>query len=401
MSQKLNPRKGIQSGIDNDQAKRLNDLIKDSKTPREALQKRCSMFDPGNPSNNNNDASLSCNTIIHTRERQIGELGLDIERKFKLALWLERNYTSPCLQFDNLKKSISNHSLGDETVATKLQQHLSNSIQNASLEDGNEFYRSAEAVEAVEATEVKGTRRKKPKKTTSKEKAEMTEEEKEMAERLFFPVTQGDFKEDLRAVSSTLRKLFDEAISRARALRLLKAIRSFQELEPRDPSLRNCSKCGYQPPRLGNMCILGQCGHVFCETCIVDAKASEQCMVEFCQGSAQAYHILKSEDLGRDEAHTKHTPYGGKKFGELVKLLQDTKRIAKDDQVILFVQFEQLMKAAKIALEANNITHSAISAAGTGGGKIVEAFKKETRKGKSQRPKVLILNLSGETAAGL
>lgn len=395
MSQKLNPRKGIHSGLDNDQAKRLNDLIKDSKTPREALQKRCSMFDPGNLSSNNNDATLSCNSIIRTRERQIGELGLDIEKKFRLALWLQRNYNSSSQQFENLKGSISNNSLGDEAVATELQQHLSNSIHNANQDDGNEFYRTAEA------TEVKGTRRKKPKKATNKEKAKMTEEEQDMAERLFFPVTQDDFKEDLRQVSATLRKLFDEAISRARALRLLKAIRSFQELKPREPTLRNCSKCGYQPPPLGNMCILGQCGHVFCEPCIADAQANEQCMVEFCQGSAQAYHILKSEDLGRDEAHTKCTPYGGKKFGELVKLLQDTKRIAKDDQVILFVQFEQLMKAAKIALEANNITHSAISATGTGGGKIVEAFKKEISKGKTQRPKVLILNLSGETAAGL
>lgn len=395
MSQKLNPRKGIQNGLDNDQAKRLNDLIKNSKTPREALQKRCSMFDPENPSNINNDAGLSCGAIIDTRERQIGELGLDIEKKFKLALWLEMNHNSTCPQFTNLKTILTNHSLGDEMVAAKLQGHLSNAIQNADPNDGNEFYR------LEEETDVKSSGRKRAKKVKKSKDNQMTVEEKEMAERPVFPVSQEDFQEDLRQVSSALRKLFDEAISRARALRLLKAIRYFQELEPTNPSLRNCSKCGHMPPADGNMFILGQCGHVACEACLADAQANEECMVEFCGGSAQTYHILRTENLGRDEANRTGTPYGGKKFEELVKLLQDTKRIEKDDQVILFVQFEQLMKAAKTALEANGITHSAINAAGTGGGKIVEEFKKEASRGKLQKPKVLILNLGGETAAGL
>lgn len=395
MSQNLNPRKGIQGGVDNDQTKRLNDLIKGSQTPREALQKRCSTFDPGNMSNGG-DASVSCSSIIDIRGEQIEELGSHLEMKFRLALWLERNLKGSCPQFDNLRSLLTNHSLGDETVAQKLQCHLINATRTPTPDDGTEFYR------LPEDTEVNNNQRKKPKKGKGNKKPKKTDkQEEDMDDRWVVPTTKEEFIEDLRAVSSNLRKLFDEAISRERALRLLKAMRSFQELKPEDPGLRNCSTCGYQPPADGNMFILGQCGHVACKACIANAEASEQCIVEFCQGSAQVYHILKTEDLGRDATPTKSTPYGGKKFEELVKLLKDTTRIANDEQVILFVQFEQLMNAAKVALKAGGIKHSAISGTGVGGGNTVEEFKKETKKGKTQRPKVLILNLSGETAAGL
>ncbi|KAK2762854.1 hypothetical protein FQN54_001029 [Arachnomyces sp. PD_36] len=400
MSQKLNPRNSIRSGLDNDQARRLHDLLKFRQTPREALQMRCSMFDPANPSSDGNHAGVSCSAIIGTREKQIEELGIEIGKKFKLALWLESNHDGPCRQFTNLKSTISNHSLGDEAVAAALKGYLSKAIEKGTPNDGNEFYRSRDAAGLTTMTEHSSNQGKAVKKAKNNVKERRTAGVQAEDDRPIFPTTQDEIQRELREVSSTLRKLFDEAISRQRAIRLLKAIRSFQEADPSDPSLRNCSKCGYQPPAGRNMFILGQCGHVGCEDCI-EGLENNECMVKFCRGSALRYHLLKSEDLGRDEEHSKGTPYGGKKFEEVVKLLKDTTRIAEEDQVVLFVQFDQLMEAAKVALKANHITYSAIGANGSGAGKIVDEFKKGIKGGKSQGPKVLILNLSGETAAGL
>ena len=396
MAQNMGLRKSGRSDLDNDQVNRLDAIIGDSKTSREALLKRCSLFDPQNVSDSN-DSGTSCRTIIATRERQLGELSLDIARKLKLAVWLDRNCIESSCQFEKLKNTIVERGLGDADVNSYIRDMIAKAVRCGTPDDGNEFYTTKSERDKV-TERLEGHDASLKKKLNS-----------EIKSRPLFPVKGNEFDVHIRQTNITLRRLFDEAISRTRGLRLIKTIRAFQQFDPEDSNLRRCSKCRHLPPDLDNMFVLGQCGHVACQRCISDVTVSKECMVEDCEGSAETFRILASEDLHDNELPSAISPYGGKKFEELVKLLQDTSRIREDDQVILFAQFDELIDAAKIALKANGITHAALATPKKAdgkrgekrvdGAKIIENFQRETIAGKKY--KVLLLNLSGETAAGL
>ena len=90
--------------------------------------------------------------------------------------------------------------------------------------------------------------------------------------------------------------------------------------------------------------------------------------------------------------------YGGSKLADLVKLLQDTERIGLDDQVLLFVQFPELMEAASTALTAAKIPHLNIPINDRMASTKLADFQTGSEEVKS---KVLILNLGGVTASGL
>jgi hypothetical protein len=90
--------------------------------------------------------------------------------------------------------------------------------------------------------------------------------------------------------------------------------------------------------------------------------------------------------------------YGGSKLAELIGLLQDTRRIGVDDQVLLFIQFQALMEAASTALTAAKIPHLTIPVNDRMASTKITEFQTGSEEVKS---KVLILNLGGVTASGL
>ena len=85
-------------------------------------------------------------------------------------------------------------------------------------------------------------------------------------------------------------------------------------------------------------------------------------------------------------------------MAELIKLLQDTERIDVNDQVLLFVQFSDLMEAASTALTAAKIPHLSIPV----NDRMASAKLADFQTGNEEvKSKVLILNLGGVTASGL
>ncbi|EEQ31869.1 DNA repair protein rad8 [Microsporum canis CBS 113480] len=113
------------------------------------------------------------------------------------------------------------------------------------------------------------------------------------------------------------------------------------------------------------------------------------------------YRIIRWADLCHFDYNAQDrelAKYGSSKFTAVINLLQDTKKIPGDDQVLLFIQFPELMDAAATALQLANIPHIVVQPGDrTPGGKISEFQNgKETVKSK-----VLILNLGDVTASGL
>lgn len=89
---------------------------------------------------------------------------------------------------------------------------------------------------------------------------------------------------------------------------------------------------------------------------------------------------------------------GGSKISELIKLLQDKSRIPEDDQVLLFVQFTELITAVSAALEAAGIKFMTVTSNDRTVGRALADFQNGTEEVKS---KVLILTLGDVTASGL
>lgn len=127
----------------------------------------------------------------------------------------------------------------------------------------------------------------------------------------------------------------------------------------------------------------------------------ERCLLEGCSGTVHEYRIIKWTDLCHSERHTptdKLAKYGSSKFTAVIDLLEDTEKVPADDQVLLFIQFPELMDAASKALQSVSIPHTVIQP----GDRTPTSKISEFQNGKeSVKSKVLILNLGDVTASGL
>lgn len=204
---------------------------------------------------------------------------------------------------------------------------------------------------------------------------------------------------DLNSCTDSLRRLIDETVTRTRALRLYQAVASFQRMTPGARFV--CYFCGLRKsdPRL--FYILGECGHSSCQRCLEKCKALDRCLLPGCSGSVQSYRIIQWSDLGREEFKREDSSFikhGGTKFRDVISLIQDFDRIPPDDQVLLFIQFPELMDAASAALTSAGVPHVTIQPGDRTPTNKITAFQAGTEAVKS---KVLILNLGDVTASGL
>ncbi|KAI1921015.1 hypothetical protein LOZ12_001185 [Ophidiomyces ophidiicola] len=115
----------------------------------------------------------------------------------------------------------------------------------------------------------------------------------------------------------------------------------------------------------------------------------------------ESYRVINGGDFAEDESRVLSNSwekFGGSKIDELVQLLRTTTRIPKDDQVLLFIQFAELINAVSAALDKAKIHHITVTSSDRAQGKELSNFQNQTEEVKS---KVLILALGDVTASGL
>lgn len=204
---------------------------------------------------------------------------------------------------------------------------------------------------------------------------------------------------DLNSCTDSLRRLISETVTRTRALRLYQAVASFQRMTPGARFF--CYICRSRKPDPRLFFILGECGHSSCQRCLEECRAVDRCLLPGCSGSVQAYRIIRWSDLGREEFKRDDNlfiKHGGTKFKEMINLIQDSARIPPDDQVLLFIQFPELMDAASVSLTTAGVPHVMVQPGDRTPTNKITAFQTGTESVKS---KVLILNLGDVTASGL
>ncbi|EEP76121.1 predicted protein [Uncinocarpus reesii 1704] len=402
MAQNLKIRRQGRGLYDAAEISRLNQVIGGSDGPEEALVKRCSLFSLDDINDNNPPPDPDApapekrklgtgNTILDVRYKELRDLGADLQTKFRLGLWLRSKLSDDSRNhFDKTLNLIETDTgageLGDYLVRRIIQKCLDFAKANSKEVDGNKFYATAQMVSI-------------PRSLCGHELMLSQKRQNARESRPEFPTTEKAIVQDLNNCNDSIRRLIAETRTRTRASRVFQTIRYFQT-SPHDAAY-HCHYCCKVERNRNLIFVLGECGHTLCGECLELRRRKGDCGCDGCTATLEGYRVIEGGDFAEDESRTLDESWadlGGSKMFELVKLLQDTSRIPEDDQVLLFVQYADLIAAVSAVLEKANIRYMTITSNDRVAGKALADFQNGTEEVKS---KVLILALGDVTASGL
>ncbi|KAI9805360.1 MAG: hypothetical protein M1833_005813 [Piccolia ochrophora] len=406
MSQDMKIRKG-RSRAENDRERRMNQTLGDSKTPEEALIKRCSHFTLDELRKGNENASQACDVLVSTRQFQLDDLLLDLQKNLKHAVWL-RKHCDDQVHYDSWKDKVGENIYGDAGATVDLVNMINAAEASYRKSDEGLFYKDAlvkkkkkvQSGKAVEGSSMTKKGKKKPKAVASDDSdIVMDSDDSELDDgRRPRLENKNDVAQMLRELTSHLQRLSRELISRQRSLRYIKRVRGLQMANSGLKASSDClicSNCGKEKePHL--MSVLSLCGHAACDKCLEKKYGSDECVVSQCDAAARFFHIAKASELGEEDSETINGRHYGRKLGEVMTLIKT--EIPASDQVLLFVQFDDLMEKVATALEENGIEHWALTRSmQTKAASCMTDFQTNES---DKKKKVLVLNVADESASG-
>ncbi|KAK4691329.1 hypothetical protein P7C71_g5647, partial [Lecanoromycetidae sp. Uapishka_2] len=198
-----------------------------------------------------------------------------------------------------------------------------------------------------------------------------------------------ELTEELRAMMTSLHASSTELVFRTRQWRFDKAASKLQHwLLNKDAAFMPvCPIPGHTEHNdPDNVLLNNSCGHMACPDCI---GAEEVCPHKGCNAFAEDFHLNKPNDLTAGGHETKY----GSKLDGLVELI---KSLPADEKVLIFVQFEIIMQRVETVLDVVGVDNWALREVAT-----PPQINHMTKSFQDGERKVLILNSSNETAAGL
>ena len=355
--------------MDNDRERRLNQVLGESKSPEEALVKRCSHFTLEDLSENRQNAMQACDIVVQERQVQYDDLIKDLKKSLRRAILLKNECPSRN-HYDWWEESVPKNTFGD-LDATRFLQQL---IEAAREKYSRRANRSNPTDDTDDTDEASGE-----------------EVDRGLKD-------EGAKSQALRDLAGHLRRLATELASRTRSLRFFEVVRQLQRARSGgeiSKDAKTCSKCK-TVPSLDSLSVMGMCGHTACDECLNDHQSSVECIAAGCNAQAHRWSVLKATELGEEDREASVGRHYGRKLEAVVKLIKH--EIPKEDQVILFVQFDDLMLKVAKALTENGISHHCLSkGARKEAGKLISDFQDNTS---SSKKKVLMLNVSDESASG-
>lgn len=432
--------------IDGHRVKRMNEIIGGSESLEEALLKACF---PSVGQNSINKSANSLDSIIDLRENEYQLVCNELKKNFCHILWLERQLDQ--LQLGGTQATFCDSWKHDsEDCDPEGSAHLDELLEeakNTHMFDHHDEFDSDEPSREEVVEESREDAAKKADKKANKrgraaieklghtslasskpteesgqvqnfgpcgqESGETTDDdepidgsstcEDEDTDSLVAPLDSGLSKIDLEdegAINRTMKrikihvqKLRAELLSRRRALRFLHTAEAlhFWQCEAGPPP--TCLSCGEVAEDPSCIFILGSCGHLACQACLEERRCMEGCVLDGCSSAVGSEHIHPADCF--KSTHQPKTSHGTK-LDSVVACIQG---IVKEDQILLFVQFQTILNVVCAALEASGISHYALTEGGTDVAvKMVRDFQENES---MRRKQVLILNPSNETAAGL
>ncbi|KAI9841565.1 MAG: hypothetical protein M1837_000611 [Sclerophora amabilis] len=462
LSQDMRIRKG-KSKSQSDRERRLNEMIGESKTPEEALVKKCSHFFLDDFEVDEDNPTQACDLIVSIRQQQYDDLIAELQKELQCAVWLKRYCVKggedSDTHFQNWMGNVRQNVNGDLEVTAALSELIDNANANFSKDDGNLFFRQpsleekekgkakgkdkdkdkkeekdlskskqvgkakgkAPAKPAVEKGKVKakkvaprkligkGKRKAASSESDFMESSEESEDPDEMdidedgepveaqESRSLMPASVSDKVAKLRLMTVHLRRLATELLLRQRSLRFMRLVRCLQLAKVSDESGPSacCSKCNQIQSSSESLAVFIVCGHSVCDKCRETYQHGIHCIVTGCNASVVEHQIVRANDLDGIDLRSRGAQHYGGKLEAVIELIRN--ETDADDQVLLFVQFDDLTDKVSVALDENNVSHAVMKTKAKKAENVIEDFQKQTGKNKK---KVLILNIADESAAG-
>ena len=409
LSQDMKLSRGGGSRIDDDRANRLRELMGTSKTPEEALLKRASHFTLDDLSENRQNAPQDCDLIVHARMAQYETTIAELKLHLKHATWLKHECKGEHEHFTKWTRSVFANAFGDAETREVLEEIMKTAEKEHSKTHEVLFYRQSpvDEIQTKEAKQKKGGKApripKASSKKGSKKKCPETPIVTNVDPQENLPVrlkSDNERVQALRTLTGHLRHLAKDLVSRTRALRFFKVVRASQLWQSEllaglAPEPLTCSKCKSTAQDPSAFSILGVCGHTACKSCLTAPERGDDCVISNCDAPAYSYHIHKAIELGQEDPKDRVGRHDGQKMDDVINLI---KKIPEEDQVLVFVQFNDLMEKFSAALDHHKIKHWALTEdSRRNAHKLMDDF--QTNQGEDKK-KVLVLNLADESAAG-
>ncbi|KAI9707332.1 MAG: hypothetical protein M1836_000292 [Candelina mexicana] len=410
MAQDMKIRKG-RTKFDGDREKRMYRTLGDSKSPEEALLKRCSHFTLDDEEGVQATAIQACDHVVQQRQEQLQDLKRDLAKHLRHAVWLKAECGNEDKHYVGWKANVASNAFGDLETTDELRAAIKSATEDYDVRHGELFYKSSQEPLEVEnrrkAASTKAAPKKPPTKAKKPQKSKLktdsdcvddTDFTNELAsgseEPLSIPLETKQQKiQALRNVTDHLRRLSIELVSRIRSLRYFQAVQEIQNASSEPASGNNCSKC-LKKVELKDLSVFTLCGHKACHDCLEAINGRGICVDSKCKAPARDFQLVKATELGIQDSKEDMGGEYGKKLQEIIELI---KGIEEEEQVLLFVQFDDLLVKVANALEDHHISYLVGKASGFGADKSINEFQEV--KGSSKK-KVLILNMAKESASG-
>ncbi|KAF8967596.1 hypothetical protein BDZ97DRAFT_1903203 [Flammula alnicola] len=336
---------------ESDREKRLNKALGESKSAEEALLKRCSHFDL---ETSNENAMKACDVIVQERQKQLDECKKELLRSIK----------------DGVKREKNLGNVGQESMFIEYVR--------ITRTEGIDDKESTDMV--VELLDEAGVGV--PKTKAKAQDVQLSEKTKALVW-------------EHREKTHEIRRITKELVGRVRSLRYFSVVRDLQK-QTDTPLEVSCPGCERKSVPIDEVAVLSSCGHMGCLPCVKRCAEKEECVYAAlgqCKSAARVLNVVKADTLGVDdeERHGKGRHFG-LKLEKVVHLIN--KRISKDERVLVFVQFPDLMKKVTEAFDAHHIKYLEIKGSASAKSKALEQFQNNSKE------RVLLLNVMDESASG-
>ncbi|KAH8091667.1 hypothetical protein BXZ70DRAFT_952767 [Cristinia sonorae] len=337
---------------ESDREKRLAQALGDSSTAEEALLKRCSHFDLDTTDEEN--AMKACEVIVKERKAQLDSCKKDLLKLLKKALATE----------SKLGK-VPDESLFQEHVRVCRKEGVGD-------QDATEVVK--ELLDEAGVPAKHGTNRSKDVQLSNTLKEKIWAHREEAHE---------------------IRRVTKELVGRVRSLRYFTVVRDLQKQKEEAPKV-SCPSCGRDKIAVEEIAVLSSCGHMGCYDCVTRCAEKEECVYAadgVCKAAARVLNIVKGESLGVDD---NARDGNGKHFGRKLEMVVDLikKDIPRDERVLIFVQFPDLMKKVAEALQMSGIRFLEIKGSASQKSSNLDKFQTNSEE------RVLLLIVTDESASG-
>ncbi|KZT02845.1 uncharacterized protein LAESUDRAFT_661099 [Laetiporus sulphureus 93-53] len=348
---------------ESDREKRVAQALGESSTAEEALLKRCSHFELD--SSDKENAMKACEVIVRERRAQLDSCKAELEKMIAEALRKEKKVGKVETEslFREYIRVTRNEGVGDEDATEQMKTLLDQATIAAPLR-------------AI-------TNRQLDARGKGKSKDDGLPES---VKRLIW---------EHREQTHEIRRVTKELVGRVRSLRYFTAVRDLQR-QADVPPVVSCPSCGRDQVPIEEIAVLSSCGHTGCIACVTEHAEREECVYAAsgaCKAAARVLNVVKGDTLGvDDEQRDGQGKHYGLKLEKVIHLVKT--EIPKEDRVLIFVQFPDLMKKVAEALAAHDVAFLEIRGSAAQKSKSLEQFQTESEE------RVLLLNVMDESASG-